>query len=154
MSRTDDVPTGSGMFAVRFWVEEIWGSVPTEREGYSLVVSACVLTNDFSARFGCSKNVPTLPRCSTSAEPATNFLPCSLFRSSMFGLSRRSTRLGSCCCAQLAETHRQIRQIVRNQRTPLKLVKRRFACKANYRQQMIPTGEEEPAVLLDLASGA
>src|SRR4029077_10848860 len=147
MSRTDDVPTGSGMFAVRFWVEEILGSVPTEREGYSLVVSASVLTNDFSARFGCSKNVPTLPRCSTTAELARNFLPWALLCSSRFGLSKRSTRLGSCCCAQLAETHRQAKQIVRNQRTPLKLVKQRSACKANYQQQTIsnPVRKSRPS---------
>src|SRR6202011_203401 len=53
----------------------------------------------------------------------------------MFGLSKRSTRLGSCCCAQLGEKQKQVRQIVGKQRTPLKVVKRRFACKANYRRQ-------------------
>src|SRR6266513_2425809 len=55
----------------------------------------------------------------------------------MFGLSKRSTRLDSCCCAQLVETESQVKQIVGNQRTPFKLVKRWFACKANYRQPTI-----------------
>src|SRR2546423_15467507 len=55
----------------------------------------------------------------------------------MFGLSKRSTRLGSCCCAQLAEKQRQVKQMVGDQRTPLKVVKRRLGCKANYRQQTI-----------------
>src|SRR2546423_15302847 len=55
----------------------------------------------------------------------------------MFGLSKRSTRLDSCCCAQLVEKPSQVKQIVGNQRTPVKLVKRRFPCKANYRQPTI-----------------
>src|SRR4051812_14814025 len=55
----------------------------------------------------------------------------------MFGLSKRSTRLDSCCCPQLVEKQSQVKQIVSNQRTPFKIVKRRFACKANYRQQTI-----------------
>jgi hypothetical protein len=64
-------------------------------------------------------------------------LPWALFFSSIFGLSKRSTKLGSCCCAQVVEKPRQVKQIVGNQRTRLKLVKRRFACKANYRQQTL-----------------
>src|SRR2546430_16338501 len=55
----------------------------------------------------------------------------------MFGLSKRSTRLGSCRCAQVVEKPRQVKQIVGNQRTPLKVVKRRVACKANYQPQTI-----------------
>lgn len=137
MSRVANVLTGSWTFALRSWVEEIVRPVLSEREGYSVVVSAGVSTNDFSTRFGCSKNVPTLPRCSITAELATNFLPCARFCSSMFGLSKRSTRLVSCCCAQLAEKQIPVRQIIGNQRTPFKLVKRRLACKANYRQQTI-----------------
>src|SRR6266480_561265 len=59
----------------------------------------------------------------------------------MFGLSKRSTRLGSCCCAQLTERPRQVKQIVGNQRTPLNVVKHRFACKANYGDPTIQSGK-------------
>jgi hypothetical protein len=72
-----------------------------------------------------------------------------LFFNSVFGLSKRSTRLVSCCCAQLAEKQKQVRQIVGNQRTSLKVVKRRFACKANYRQQTIQPARMESTVALD-----
>src|SRR5207302_151853 len=109
MSRTEDVPTGPGLFALRFWVEEMVLGVISDREGYSVVVSVCVSINDFSARFDWSKNVPTLPRCSITAELAMNFLPWALFCSSMFGLSKRSTSPGSCCCAQLTERPRQVK---------------------------------------------
>jgi hypothetical protein len=75
----------------------------------------------------------------------------------MFGLSKRSTKLGSCCWAQLVEKQRHVRQIVGDQRTPLKVVKRRFACKANYRQKTIqPATMNWPAfsIFVSTASAA
>src|SRR6202171_5974813 len=71
----------------------------------------------------------------------------------MLGLSKRSTRLGSCCCAQLTEKQKQVKQIVRNQRTPLKVVKRRFACKANYRRQTTQPATAPFRLCLDGVSG-
>src|SRR5438105_2962910 len=95
-----EVDNGIPVFTLRVWVGELnWDPLLNEREGNSAVGNTRVPTNDFSARFDWRKNAPTVPRPSTTAEFVANFLPWALFCNSMFGRSKRSTKLRSCCWA-------------------------------------------------------